>query len=496
MAPLRSLVLVLLFSVASFAAELNNKYFPDDFMFGAATSAYQIEGAWNEDGKGENIWDHITHRNKTFTHGGDNGDITSDSYHKYKEDVAILKAMNVTHYRFSIGWSRILPNGFTNQINDLGVAYYNNLINELKSNNIEPLVTLYHWDTPQAIQDIGGFPNGIIVDLFADYAELCFKLFGDRVKYWMTFNEPKQPCNHGYGSGDYAPGIQSPGIGEYMCSHNVIKAHAKAWHIYNDKFRAEQKGQVGIVIDSNWWEPASDSAEDKEASETKLHFTFGLYANPIFNGDYPKVMKDKIKERSLAQGFKESRLPPFTEKEIAEIKGTADFLGVNTYSSSLVSHDKEVDKMAMGYVKDSEVKDWFDDSWEKGASDWLTVTPWGSRKLLKWIKDTYNSPRIIITENGYSDFDGTLDDDKRIHYISTYLSSIKDAMDEDGVDIFGYTVWSLLDNLEWTFGFTNKFGLYNVDFNSPNRTRTPKKSATFYKNLIKTKCLVDKCVEK
>ncbi|KAG5876433.1 hypothetical protein JTB14_008426 [Gonioctena quinquepunctata] len=484
MGALRFLVLAHLLA-AAFAddVKLNNKAFPADFMFGCATAAYQIEGAWNEDGKGVNIWDHITHTNPNYTLNGDNGDITCDSYHKYKEDVSLLKAMNVSHYRFSIAWTRILPNGYTNKINQPGVDYYNNLINELIANNIEPLVTLYHWDLPQTLQDVGGWPNEIIVDLYAAYAETCFKLFGDRVKYWMTFNEAKQTCSMGYGEGTNAPGIKAAGFGDYLCAHNVLKAHAKAYHIYDDTYRAEQKGNVGIVIDSNWWEPATNSTEDKEASETKLHFTFGWYANAIFNGDYPAIMKEKIGKRSLAQGFLKSRLPSFTNDEISFIKGTADFLGVNTYSASLVA-PVEVDEMAGGYEADAEVKSWFADEWQRGAPPWLVVTPWGSRKLLNWIQKTYNPSKIIITENGYADADGTLEDDDRINYIQQYLSNIKDAMDYDGVNVVGYTVWSLLDNLEWVYGFTCKFGLYQVDFNSPNRTRTPKKSVTFYKNLI------------
>ncbi|CAG9813261.1 unnamed protein product [Phaedon cochleariae] len=487
--------LYILCSLASCYAALNNKKFPADFMFGAATSSYQIEGAWNEDGKGENIWDYLLHTNRTYSLNGDNGDITCNSYHNYKEDVALLKNLNVTHYRFSIAWARLLPNGHINEINEAGVEYYKNLISELRANNIEPFVTIYHWDLPQALQDEGGWPSSNIIDVYADYARLCFRLFGLDVKYWMTFNEPKQTCWQGYGVGTNAPGIKSPGIGEYWCAHNVLKAHAKAWHIYDEEFRPRQKGQVGIVIDSNWWEPATNSSEDQEASETKLQFTFGLYANPIFNGDYPEVMKSHIKRRSLAQGFQKSRLPEFTPKEIEYIKGTADFLGVNMYSASLVAAKQNQDVDGMGFDHDDEVKVWYSESWKKGASPWLVVTPWGMQKLLRWIKNQYNNPRMIVTENGYSDYDGTLNDDDRISYIQGYLSGVRDAMVEDGVNVFGYTVWSLLDNLEWVYGFTNKFGLYHVDFNSPNRTRTAKKSVGFYQNVIRTKCLVDECIE-
>uniref|UniRef100_A0A0S7EH84 Putative glycosyl hydrolase n=1 Tax=Chrysomela populi TaxID=154003 RepID=A0A0S7EH84_CHRPP len=487
--------LYILCFLASCYATLNNKKFPDDFMFGTATSSYQIEGAWNEDGKGENIWDRLLHTNPNFTVNGDNGDITCNSYHKYKEDVALVKDLNVTHYRFSLAWARLLPNGHVDQINDAGVQYYKNLIRELRANNIEPLVTIYHWDLPQGLQDEGGWTSSDIVDRYADYARLCFRLFGGDVRYWMTFNEPKEFCWQGYGEGTNAPGIKAAGTGEYLCAHHVLKAHATAWHIYDEEFRSTQNGQVGIVLDTNWYEPATNSTEDKIASDTKLQFIFGWYANPIFRGDYPEVMRNNIQRRSLAQGLTKSRLPEFTPEEIEYVKGTADFLGLNTYSSMLVQPRKYTDVSAMGNEYDSEVEEWYDDSWPKGASPWLVVTPWGIQKLLRWIKNEYNNPRIIITENGYSDYDGTLDDVDRINYILQYLSGIRDAMDEDGVNVFGYTVWTLIDNLEWVFGFTNKFGLYHVDFNSPNRTRTAKKSVGVYQNIIRTRCLVNNCID-
>ncbi|XP_056632045.1 myrosinase 1-like [Diorhabda sublineata] len=468
----------------------DNTVFPEDFLFGVATSSYQIEGAWNVDGKGENNWDRILHTRPNFTADGKNADDTCKSYEKYKEDVKLLADLNVTHYRFSLSWSRILPNGLINHVNQPGVDYYKNLISELKANNIEPFITLFHWDTPQYIEELGGWPNENIIDWYSDYARLCFQLFGEDVQNWMTFNEPKQTCSRGYGRGDYAPGIKSPGVGEYLCIHNVIKAHATAWHIYDEEFRKHQKGKVGIVIDSNWWEPYNET-EDKEASEKLLQFTFGMYANPIFIGDYPSIVKDSIEKRSLAQGFSKSRLPEFSDEEIKYIKGTADFLGLNQYSTSYVKATVNADPTGMGYDFDPEVDSWYDETWETGASPWLSVVPWGIKKMLQWIKKTYNNPDVIITENGYSDDDGTLEDDKRIEYIQSYLSNVKSAMDDDKVNVKGYTVWSLLDNLEWTYGFTNKFGLYKVDFESEDRTRTAKKSVEFYKKLIETKCLGD-----
>lgn len=217
--------------------------FPTSFKFGTATAAYQIEGAWNEDGKGENIWDRLTH-NTSLVRNHDTGDVACDSYHRYKEDVQLLKQLGVNFYRFSISWSRILPTGYPDQINKAGIEYYKNLIDELKANNIEPFVTLYHWDLPQPLQDIGGWMNEKLVDIFADYARTLFTLLGDDVKYWMTFNEPRQICYEGYGLGLKAPAVKLPGIGPYRCAHVLIKAHAKAYHIYQDNFKEKQGGEV------------------------------------------------------------------------------------------------------------------------------------------------------------------------------------------------------------------------------------------------------------
>ncbi|KAJ8936595.1 hypothetical protein NQ314_012210 [Rhamnusium bicolor] len=246
---------------------VNNKAFPPDFLFGTATASYQVE-----DGKGENIWDYLTHEHPEWVDGRGNGDIACDSYHKYKEDVAILKDLGVNHYRFSLSWSRILPDGTINKINDAGVQYYKNLLKELLDNDIIPVVTLYHWDLPQPLQEAGGWVDEFIVNKYVDYVRLAFQLFGDDVKYWATFNEPKQTCLQGYGYGSMAPAVQHPGVDNYLCAHNVLKAHAAAWHVYDDEFRATQNGKVTMVIDSNWFEPETDSAADRAAAESKLQF--------------------------------------------------------------------------------------------------------------------------------------------------------------------------------------------------------------------------------
>ncbi|XP_018567960.1 myrosinase 1-like [Anoplophora glabripennis] len=480
--------------IASSLSDDGSKAFPDNFMFGVASSSHQIEGAWNEDGKGENIWDYLTHTKPELVEGGATADITCDSYHKYKEDVALLKDLGVDHYRFSLSWSRILTNGSIGSVNEAGLNYYKNLIKELKDNGIEPFVTLYHWDLPEILQKQGGWIDMFIIDTFLDYARLCFETFGDDVKYWLTFSEPKQTCLSGYGYGTMAPSVSKTGELDYKCTHNLLKAHAKVWHLYDEEFRSTQNGKISIALDSNWYEPEDDTSQNTVSAETKRQFSFGWYANPLFIGDYPEVMKTRIGYRSMHEGRRVSRLPVFTDEEIEYIKGTCDFLGLNTYTSSIIKYEKEQEIRIPWYDWDVGVKEHFASEWPSSASSWLKVTPWGIKKLLNWIKDTYNSPDIFITANGVSDDGSSLNDEIRINYYRDYLSNISSAM-EDGVNVIGYTAWSLMDSFEWTSGYSEKFGFYSVDFESENRTRTAKSSVEYFKKVVLTHCLVDSCEE-
>uniref|UniRef100_A0A0K8TVF8 Putative glycosyl hydrolase n=1 Tax=Phaedon cochleariae TaxID=80249 RepID=A0A0K8TVF8_PHACE len=489
-----TLLLTFYCSGNTYGEELNNRRFPQDFMFGVATASYQVEGAWNEDGKGVNIWDVATHQVPSPVVNNATGDVACDSYHQYKRDVAILKEIGADFYRFSLSWSRILPSGFDDKVNKAGVKYYKNLIKELRANNITPLVTLFHWDLPQSLQDLGGFQNDIIIDRFVDFARVCFREFGEDVQYWMTFNEPISICHVGYALATLAPQINSPGMGEYLCAHNLMRAHAKAYRMYDEEFRSAQNGLVGIDVNGAWYEPSTNSSEDIEASETLMQFTYGCYAHPIVHGDYPEVMKKNVARRSALQGYTRSRLPEFTPEEIKYMTGTYDYIGVNIYTTELVTPAKGGSISEMGIGPDAQVTSWQPEEWEKSSSSWLKVVPWGARKLLQWLGSNYKGARFIITENGYSD-DGRLEDDARLSYYERYLSKIRDAIEFDGVDVFGYTAWSLMDNFEWMRGYSEKFGLYQVDFNSPNRTRTPKKSAKWYANVTRTKCLVETCVE-
>ncbi|XP_061162615.1 uncharacterized protein LOC133171833 [Saccostrea echinata] len=470
------------------APALENEFyydtFPDGFIWSSATAAYQVEGGWNEDGRGPSIWDTFAHQPNVMDKNA-TGDKACDSYHKYEEDVQLLKNMGVSHYRFSISWSRVLPDGTTSYVNELGVRYYNNLINELLRNNIQPMVTLYHWDLPQALEDKGGWLNGTMVDYFRAYAEFCFQRFGDRVKLWISFNEPWIVSWLGYGVSTFAPAKWGPGTNTYIVSHNLIKAHAKAFHTYNDTYRASQKGQFGITLNVGWSEPDDPFNPDHlAASERALQFDFGWFAHPIvINGNYPKVMIDKVAYKSNVQNFTNTRLTPFTDEEQRMIKGTTDFLGLNFYTSSVV-YPEDKGFTDISYDADKDVGGRQESSWLGSGSGWLKVTPFGLRKILNWIRNTYNNMPVYVTENGVSDRNGSLVDYHRIHYYRSYINEMLKAVKLDNCNVKGYTAWSLMDNLEWRAGYSEKFGLHYVNFSDPNRSRTGKLSAEFYRQVV------------
>ncbi|XP_077302259.1 myrosinase 1-like [Arctopsyche grandis] len=461
--------------------------FPDTLSFGVATASYQIEGAWNATDKGENIWDRLTHTTDMIKDRS-NGDVACDSYNQHKRDVEMLKQLGVDYYRFSISWSRILPDGFSNRLSQDGIAYYDSLINDLLVANITPFATLYHWDLPQRLQDLGGWSNPMMADYFLDFAEVVFEAFGDRVQNWLTFNEPWVVCLQGYGGVGKAPALNMSGIAEYLCAHNLIKAHAMAYHLYDDVYRPLQGGRIGWTLNSNWHEPANQYPADIEAAERAMQFHLGWFGHPVFSteGDYPQVMKERIAKRSLEQGYPRSRLPEFTTEEIAYIRGTYDFFGLNHYTTTLVRMPTTISK-ELSYYDDLGTEGFEDPAWPGSASVWLKVVPWGFRNLLNWIKENYYNPEIIVFENGFSDRDNK-DDVDRISYYNQYLNALLDAL-EDGCNVTAYTAWSLMDNFEWLQGYTERFGLYYVDFNDPRRTRTPKASAFYYKSILESRTI-------
>ncbi|XP_059049864.1 lactase/phlorizin hydrolase-like [Achroia grisella] len=486
---------VLISCFALYECKTNNAHqdvrrFPDGFLFGTATASYQVEGAWDADGKTENIWDHLTHTEPCAIKDCSNGDIAANSYNFYKRDVEMMRELGLDFYRFSLSWTRILSSSFPDKINEAGVEYYNNLINEMLKYNIEPMVTLYHWDLPQKLQELGGWTNPHIVDWFGDYARTAFNLFGDRVKYWITMNEPREICYQGYGSDTMAPRLNIQGIAEYMCAKNLLVAHARAYHIYDQEFRAIQNGIIGLTISAGYSAPASDSEEDIIAAKDSSLFEWGIYAYPIYSetGDFPPVMKKRIAAKSAEQGFRRSRLPEFSPEEIKYVHGSSDFFGLNHYTSSYVYRNASVESVeSPSFYDDLGTGGFILDEWEDSASSWLKVVPWGLYELLKQIKEDYNNPPVYITENGFSTYVG-LDDDKRISYYRQYLDAVLDAIDE-GCNVQVYTAWSLLDNFEWMQGYSERFGLYEVDYDSPERTRTPRKSAFVYKEIVRTRTL-------
>ncbi|XP_026324190.1 myrosinase 1-like [Hyposmocoma kahamanoa] len=462
------------------------RYFPNGFLFGSSTASYQVEGAWNEDGRTPSIWDTISHARPCLISECHNGDVAADTYHLYKRDVEMMRELNLDFYRLSISWSRLLPTSFPDNINEKAVEFYRNWLDEIHKYNIEPMVTLYHWDLPQKLQDMGGWTNPYIIDWFVDYARVVFEQFGDQVNMWLTFNEPREICHQGYGSGTMAPLLKIPGVAEYICAKNLLLAHAKTYHMYDKEFRSLKRGTIGISFSASCNEP--ESQEHAEAAEDSAAFEWGIYAHPIFSetGDYPQVIKEKVAAKSAAQGFPRSRLPELSPEEIDLIKGTSDFFGLNHYSTNFIYRNESVYNMydAPSLYDDQDIAIYKLAEWKSSAADWLKEVPWGFYKLLTYIREKYNNPPVYVTENGFTTTGG-MEDNDRIEYFLNYLDALLDAL-EEGSDIRGYAAWSLMDNFEWLKGYTHKFGLYAVDFESPERTRTPRKSAFILKEIART----------
>ncbi|KAM3959861.1 myrosinase 1 [Aphomia sociella] len=457
--------------------------FKDDFLFGAATSAYQVEGARNIDGKGESIWDRYLHEHPEVVADGRNGDVASDSYHQYKRDVELLRELGVDFYRFSISWTRVLPTGLPDNINEKGIQYYDNLIDELVKYNIEPMVTLYHFDLPQTLQDLGGWTNPLSIQWFEDYARVIFDKYANKVKYWITINQPSDVCINGYGNGEMPPNIKAKGVMDYVCIKNILLAHARVYRLYVKEYKNKYNGSVGISLVANWIEPLNNKTENVEAAEKYREFMLGMYMNPIWSkeGDFPKVVKEIVARNSKEEGLIKSRLPTFSNEEIEILKGSADFMGLNHYTTFVVSPSKaQASSQDDAGVQISQKREW-----KRAKSPWLAGAPFGIYKACIHINLKYNYPPIIITEHGWSTESGLQDQDRADNMLE-YMKAIILAL-EDGTVLLGYTAWSLIDNVEWMAGTSERFGLYEVDFDSENKTRTARLSAHVYKRLIKTR---------
>ncbi|KAJ7949297.1 Beta-glucosidase [Quillaja saponaria] len=484
----------------SLTAFLNRSSFPPGFIFGTASSSYQYEGAANKGGRGPSIWDTFTHEYPEKITDGSNGDVAVDEYNRYKEDAAIMKNMNWDAYRFSISWSRILPKGkLSGGVNIEGIQYYNNLINELVANDQQPFVTLFHWDVPQALEDeYGGFLSPEIVNDFRDYAELCFKEFGDRVKHWITLNEPWTFAIGGYGGNvlPMAPDRCSywqnlnctggdSGTEPYLVSHNQLLAHAAAVKVYKAKYQGFQRGLIGITLVSDWYEPLTSDKLDRDAQGRALDFMFGWFMEPLTNGDYPQIMRSLVGDR----------LPKFSEVQSKLVKQSFDFIGLNYYTANYVSNapylrnDSQPSVQTDSLAKLSTQRDGIDIGPRFGAN-WLYVYPRGFRNILLYTKTKYNNPIIYITENGIAERDDpslsleeALMDTYRIDFYYRHLYYLLSAI-KNGVNVKGYFAWSLMDNFEWSSGYTLRFGINFVDYEHSLK-RHAKLSAHWFTKFLK-----------
>jgi beta-glucosidase len=456
---------------------MKNKTIGSDFIWGVATASYQVEGAWLEGGKGLGIWDAFSHtRGKTLN--GDTGDVACDHYHRFEEDVLLMKELGVHAYRFSISWPRIIPDG-SGEVNPVGIDYYNRLINCLIANGITPWVTLYHWDLPLALQmEQDGWLSRKTSEAFCRYARTCFEAYGDRVRHWITFNEPWCTAVLGNGHGIFAPGRRSADE-PYMVAHNQLLSHGLAVKA----FRAGgYPGVIGISNNCDWREPLTDKSEDKAAAQTATEFFYGWFTDPVVFGDYPAIMRERLGER----------LPAFSPEECDLLRGSADFLGLNHYTTHFVSHAPTKEHSVAigegngGMAEDNQVYLSHDPSWEKTSMGWYVV-PWGIRKMLGWIHTRYGGLPVYVTENGCAvdepDEEASLNDEFRCRFIQSYTDAVKQAVIEDGVDVRGYFCWSFIDNFEWIKGYSQRFGLVRCDFKSLQRL--PKKSFHHYRGIIR-----------
>jgi len=437
-----------------------NLSFPPGFTWGCATASYQIEGAWNEDGKGESIWDRFSHTPGTVMNG-DTGDVACDHYHRYKEDVALMKELGLQSYRFSISWPRIFPSG-KGAVNQKGLDFYSRLVDELLAAGITPFPTLYHWDLPQALQDEGGWTNRDIAQHFAEYCCAVVDHLGDRVKRWMIFNEPFVFTVLAYIAGIHPPAMRSGGAG-MRSTHIVNLAQGLAARAIRSTGKVDA---VGSAYSMTAIYPATDSAEDKAAAERRTAFSNLWFLEPMANGRYPDA---------YVGGTNPERLG-VQAGDMEVCKAGLDFIGINLYTRSVVAHDPQDPNLG---ARDVRIE-----GTERSHFGW-EVWPEAIHDVIMQIWNGYHLP-IVITENGSSYEDvvenGEVHDPQRVSYLQRYLAQVAKAIDE-GADVRGYHCWSLLDNFEWTFGYSQRFGLVYVDY--PTQRRIVKDSGRWYADVIK-----------
>lgn len=446
---------------------MNNEkiVFPDGFLWGTATSSYQIEGAWNVDGKGESIWDRFSHMPGKVKNN-ETGDVANDHYHRWPQDVQMMKELGLQAYRFSIGWPRILPTG-RGQVNQAGLDYYSRLVDGLLEANIQPFVTLYHWDLPQALQDEGGWAVRSTAEAFVEYTDVISRYLGDRVKHWITHNEPWVAGFLGYAFGEHAPGMQDFATA-VTASHHLLLSHGWAVPVIRQN---SPEAQVGITLNLSPTVPASPSAADYQAMRYHDGFFNRWFLDPLYGRHYPADMVQAYQDQGhLANGL------DFVHKgDLAAIAVKTDFLGVNYYARRIARDEKASDNLSPTIIKQDEIT-------EMG---WEVYAP-GLYDILNRLHFDYQPPQIFITENGASysdgpDGNGHVADARRLQYLHDHFTAAHQAI-QNGVPLAGYFVWSFMDNFEWAHGYSQRFGIIWVDYET--QERLPKDSALWYKAVI------------
>ncbi len=458
-----------------------DQIFPEGFLWGAATAAYQIEGAVTEGGRGPSIWDTFSHTpGRTFN--GDNGDVACQHFKYIEEDLDLMKRLGLSAYRFSIAWPRVQPDG-KGPANQAGLDFYRRLVTGVRQRGMLPVATLYHWDLPQALDDVGGWTVRDVTDRFAEYTQLAVDALGDEVGMWITLNEPWCSAWLGYGVGVHAPGRADLSLAA-TATHHLLLAHAKGTEV----LRRSTKAPVGITLNLGPKIPASDNEMDIAAASREDGSLNRLYLDPLFKGEYPEDML----EFGAAHG---ARFDAVEAGDLAAISQPVDFLGVNYYMTSVVADPGRLkEAQETGYFvpptpQSSPLETVVVDrpGLERTAANW-EVDPQGLTDVLVRVRDEYTNIPLYVTENGaaehdYMGPDGVVHDPTRIRYLDQHIQAAKNAIDR-GVDVRGYFVWSLLDNFEWAQGYSMRFGLVWVDY--PTAKRTPKDSYSWYREVIAT----------
>lgn len=442
--------------------------FPQDFIFGVATAAYQVEGAWNEDGKGESIWDRFV-RTPGRIKDGTTGDVACDHYHRFEEDVALMQDLGIQAYRFSISWPRIFPKGW-GEVNERGVAFYRRLIDRLHEAKIQPVVTLYHWDLPQALQEKGGWESEETVQAFVEYAAFLFRIFRHDVALWITHNEPWVIAFLGHYEGWMAPGKRDFSLA-LSVSRNLLRAHGLAVQVFR---REGVSGQIGITLNLSPVHPFSEKEEHLLAAKRYDGYLNRWFLDPLFRGSFPEDMLSWY-------GYKGLPFPQLEKEEAQLIAQPLDFLGINYYSRHIV-------KKGLHPVLEIE---FFRPKESVYCTMGWEVYPQGMYEIIARVAEEYCPGRIYITENGVSFADtpsgeGIVEDTGRIAFLRDHLREVLRAI-ACGYPVQGYFLWSLLDNFEWAQGYTQRFGIVYTDYTSLRRI--PKSSYYWYREVVRTKAL-------